>query len=790
MDDDQIKAIIKRALANSVGGDLGEFTTEHSEPLIEQREAAIRAFYGEPIGNEVPHRSQAIMLDVADTIYWSLPAQMEFLTSGPKICRFTAAAPEFVDQIEDAEDLVHHIMFVQNPGYFRVLDFVHDALLEKLGIFKIVVDKTPVKTRKTARGLNPDQVALIKEGGDEDEFEFIEAVEDDDMMEETGQEDLWKVSYYKTTNKAKILVRTLPPETFGWTKGSDELDESYLLYHAEHVTRSDLLKRGYKRSKVDELGRSEGKIKGRIKRARAQSDQELGDGVNTFDRSQDRILVIECYLQIDVDGDGISEYRKITVAGNQLEVLDNEELEDPLDHPFAAGSPFRNPHKVCGQSLADRTFDVQIIHSTIVRQGLDALYNANINRTIFDPEAIDPDSWLDNSMSGQIPMRPSSSHQRSPQDAVFQLANVPVDVQPMLEHIQGVKRDRTGVDPFNTDSTAEALKNSGSGIALGIMQSSTRKLQELIGRNMAHAVAMACKKILKAAISHGIVVQVPRGKDPMTGQPAFVTIDPSDWSPDMISEVQIGLGFGSPEREMAALSDLQDQQQGLVSLQGGIKGDLIQPKHLINSVKRFIEIAELGDHTQYIGPPDEPQEPEPPDPAAELANVELQIKNVDLEIANAKLMEAQQRPELERQKAAAKWEAETRSADVDEKRAEIETQQSTQKHEADMAKAQADLQDGEDKAQIEREKIAQKESADRRKFALEQQKLALEQRKLALQQMQMQFQQRAEEKRLVLERSDAIRAGSQEGKRIDLERQKVKAMATRPKPKPKGGPRR
>jgi hypothetical protein len=83
------------------------------------------------------------------------------------------------------------------------------------------------------------------------------------------------------------------------------------------------------------------------------------------------------FVQIDYDGDGKAELRRVMRSGNVI--LYNEEVDFGL---FARLCPAPMPHKIYGLSLADQVGGEQRIATVLWRQTLDNLYLANNPRPV------------------------------------------------------------------------------------------------------------------------------------------------------------------------------------------------------------------------------------------------------------------------------------------------------------------------------------------------------------------------------------------------------------------------
>jgi len=96
---------------------------------------------------------------------------------------------------------------------------------------------------------------------------------------------------------------------------------------------------------------------------------------NDFDygKSQKEITVAECYLYLDIDGDGISEYVKVTVAGssNPTAVLGIEEIDCC---PFVSTTAILMSHKFFGLSIFDRLWQIQDHKTALWRNTMDNIY--------------------------------------------------------------------------------------------------------------------------------------------------------------------------------------------------------------------------------------------------------------------------------------------------------------------------------------------------------------------------------------------------------------------------------
>ncbi len=178
------------------------------------------------------------------------------------------------------------------------------------------------------------------------------------------------------------------------------------------------------------------------------SNGEQPDDSTSMDDSMQSVEVFECYLRADMDGDGIAELRQVFYAGN--EILSDEECDYV---PFHSICPIPIPHKFFGQSLADRTTDIQLQKTTITRQILDNLYLTNNARVTAVDGQVNLDDLLTATAGGVVRIKS--------QGAVQPLNVPPVAGQafPMLQYLDSVAQKRTGVTDASQGLDPAILQN-------------------------------------------------------------------------------------------------------------------------------------------------------------------------------------------------------------------------------------------------------------------------------------------------------------------------------------------
>jgi hypothetical protein len=644
MDEQKLKVIVEAEIDNAIG----YVETE----TVEQRTKAINYYNRYPYGNEVEGRSQIVTGEVAEVVDGALPQLLRIFTSSDELARFEPKFPGDEEGAKQATELVNLAFFQDNPGVILMHDWFKDGLLQKNGIVKYWWEEAEDPTKEEYKGLNADELTLMFADG---QMELVSQETEEVGVDPMGMPILsYNVVVRKKKGVGKVCIANVPPEEFLIAKRDKALKNARFVAHRTVKTRSELVALGYKRDIVDKLP-AYNDLTYTPERVARFSQGEMPDETQTLDFSMQEVEVYECYIRTDFDDDGIAELRKVTYAGDQI--LDNEET----DHiPFASVCPIPMPHKFFGQSLADRAMDIQLIKSTITRQILDNLYLTNMPRVT----ALDGQVNLDDLLTAA----PGGIIRTKSLGAVTPMVVPATAAQsfPMLDYMDQVLQKRSGVTQTSQGLDANILQNTTATAIAAMQQAGAGKI-EMIARIFADTGV----KDLFEGIFHLIlkyqdkprVVRI-RGK--------YTSIDPREWKNNYDISVNVGLGTGSKDQQMAMSAMVLQKQEQILSSQG-FANPLVSVGQYRNTLGRFIEAAGFKDSAEFFKeiPPEldqmlstpQPQQPMPnPAMDALMAQTQAQIEVDrakalnDIEIAKAK---AQAQIQLEREKAAANLELKT-----------------------------------------------------------------------------------------------------------------------------------
>ena len=431
------------------------------------------------------------------------------------------------------------------------------------------------------------------------------------------------------------------------------------------MQRSELIAMGYDKDIVDELP-SYDDLSFSPERVARFDNSEQPDQTQAIDPAMQTVEVYECYIRIDENDDGIAELRRIVYCGS--EILEDEDCDFI---PFHSICPIPIPHKFFGQSLADRTMDIQLIKSTITRQSLDNLYLTNNNRVGAVDGQVNLDDLLNATPGGIVRLKSAN-------------ALVPLQVQstfgqamPMLQYMDEVQSKRTGVNDAQQGLDPDVLSNVTAAAVAAMVKSNSGKL-ELIARIFAETgVKSLFKGILHLLGKYQDKPKIVR----MRGK--YVQFDPRTWSNEYDVSVNVGLGSGDRDQKLTMLQMVLAKQEQIIQAYGP-SNPLVSIGQYRNTLAKFIEAAGFKDANAFMNEitPEQDQQlsqPQPPAPDAQ-AEVAQMLAQVEREKTQAKAQIESAKLDLERQTLEAEF---TRKG--------IEMQMQNQKDQADIRIREAQL---------------------------------------------------------------------------------------------------
>jgi hypothetical protein len=653
METNDLKSILQAEIDDSIGFIESE--------TVEQRRQALEAYLRSPYGNEVEGKSSIVTGEVAEAIDGALPSLVRIFTGSDNIVVFEPQGPRDEASAKQATDYCNWVFSRDNEGVAILHDWFKDALLQKNGILKAYWQDKEDITKERYFDLSNDELAMLMSD------ESMEIVEQDTtefpIFDPMGQPVIdpmgmpvmgstHNVVVQKKKKSGKVTIENVPPEEFLISKKARTIADSPFVAHRQMLTRSTLIAMGFNKDQVEglQIGDALAYTPERVARYPAG---EQPYQIQTDDPSMQEIEVFECYIKTDIEGKGIASLTQVFYASN--EILQDEkgkEIIEETDYvPFHSICPIPIPHKFFGNSLADRTVDIQLIKTTITRQMLDNLYLTNNARVVAVEGQANLDDLLTSTAGGVIRVK-------SP-NAVQQLVvqNVANQAFPMLQYLDTVQSKRTGVSDASQGLDPSILQNVTAAAVASMQQAGAGKI-ELMARIFAETgVKSLFKGILHLLCKYQDKPRLVR----MRGE--FVEFDPRTWANQYDVSINVGLGAGNRQEQMAMLSMVLAKQEQLIA-QYGPANPYVSPAQYRGTLGRMVEIAGFKDSAEFykaitpeqdqaLSNPPPQQQQMPPEVQALMARTQAEIQ-ANQQKAQADMQMQQQQQQIDMQMAQQK----------------------------------------------------------------------------------------------------------------------------------------
>ena len=639
--DIKLRSIINSEINNALGFMGGNLTS--------QRKKSVEYYLGEKLGTEIDGRSQVVSTDVADTIETILPNLLRIFTASDQVVRCEPVKSEDVALADQATNYVNYIFNKDNPGFSILYTWFKDALLEKNGIVKIFWDESESIEQETYKNLNDQEYQLLLDDENVkivEEESFVDekmkaamnllaqqAEAQGQMVEEEPIPMLHNCVIKRTTKGGKVKIENVPPEEFLIQRTAKSIQDSDFVAHRVLKTRSDLIEMGYDPEVVESLPTSNNIILN-DERLTRYSDIDENPFNNAPDQATQEVEIYECYLKVDVDGDGIAELRKVVVAGaGGYTILENM----PCDAiPFCSLTPIIMPHRFYGRSVAELVEDVQLVKSTVMRQLLDNMYLTNNNRVAIMDGMVNLDDLLTSRPGGVVRTKQPPNQVMLP----IQSQTISQQAFPLLEYLDTVRETRTGITRYNQGLDADSLNKTATGVNAIMTQSQMR--MELIARVFAET---GIKDLFKRIFELTCKYQDKERIVELNNQ--FIPVKPTEWRNRYNISITVGLGSGSKEQQILMLNNILERQLQAFQLQGNREYPMVSLKNIYNSLSKIIENAGLKNVENYFVNPDQGKQmmtpPPPPEPTPiekieftriaseekrKIAELELELKKI------------------------------------------------------------------------------------------------------------------------------------------------------------------
>lgn len=696
-DDSSTHAVVKRLVEEAV--------KHYEEELLPDQEAATDRYFGRPYGDEEEGRSKVVSTEVRDAVEAVMPSLLRIFLGGESTVEFRPRGLEDAELAKQQTDVINYIVREQNNAFVTFMGTFDDALLRRLGAVKAFWEETVRVEGETYHGLTEDQLALL---GEEEDVTIDEVEQSGTHVVEgqgpNGEPIVNEVPLYdaritRRITDGRVCIEAIPNEEFAYSPGARVLDDARCVVHRREMHAGDLVAMGIPKELVeDAIGRAAQLEGNELNEARAHTatdQREHAEG----DWSTRPVLYTEAYVKVDIDGDGIGERRMFQCLGPDYKPVDDEgEIVEDLPFAVFTGRPLA--HRLDGMSFYDFLKDIERIVTQLERGVLDSMSLALEPQTFVNDQRVNIGDLASPEISGIV--RVKGDPNVSVREVKHQFIG-PEALQ-VLEYYQHKKEERTGITKASQGLDADSLQSSTKAAVAGTLAAAQQRI-EMIARAFAETgMRPLFKLLLKLVIRHQnrpFVVKL-RGK--------YVEVDPRTWDATMDVVVNVGLGTGSFEERVQALSAIAEDQITLLQL----GSPLVTWQEVRATRAKLIELIGFRAADEFYrpwGPTEEEQyqqalaqQPQS-DPNAALVEIERAK-------AQAKAQHDELKLQIDAQNDQRKLQMEERKLALDELRARLEDDRERDRiaREIELKRYEIELKH---KAEIDRARLNAAVAADR-----------------------------------------------------------------------------
>ena len=682
-------------LLNLVKTNIDDATNYINEYVNPERQLALDYYLRRPMGNEVDGKSKIVDSSVSDAVHGALPQLMKVFCSSD-VVSFLPTKAGAGDAAEQINQYVNHIFNKDNNGSEIMYQWFWDALVQKNGIVKAVWDDNTSEQIDTYKELTEDEVVqlLIPDNVEVISKEEVEiqqeqvpvppepVMNEDGMMEMIAPTDAdgepmmvnqdpiiaYNLKVKTTETDSRVKITNVEPEAFIIDQIATSIDDATFTAQKQLLTRADLVELGYDKKIVDDLTTADDTAIGFSDYRYRNTQANLN---NTADKTQELLSYYECYIQIG-NPNGTSTMHRVCYASNTI--LSDEETDYV---PFYSICPYPVPHSFFGESIADKTIDIQQIKTVVQRQMLDNLYLTNNSRIGAVEGQVNLDDLLNSTAGGIIRMKNPN-------------ALVPLQVQssanqsfPMLEYLDNQQAKRTGVSDMNQGLDANVLQNV-SATAVATMTAQSQGKLELIARIFADSGVSS----LFQGIFH-LICKYQDVERTLLINDKELLLNPREWDNQYNVNINVGIGNGSRDEKIGMLQMVLAKQEQIIQ-QYGLSNPLVTLKQYRDTLAKFINSSGYKDDIQFINEITEEQAQQMAQQAAESQGQPAPEVQAAEAIAKAEMQKAQMKQQTDAQSNELKMQELQFKVQMEQQELELQAKEQQLKAAKDMLDIQTE----------------------------------------------------------------------------------------------------
>lgn len=528
--------------------------------------------------------------DVQTAADWIKPGLMEAFTGGDDPVDIKGVDVNDDKKAKMLQNIVKYQMERKN-SFFSLMDFsIDEALRSNFGIAKTYWKHEEKRDEYgvllSENDINAALGLAAEAAKGSIEIKRMEALD--------GAPDLLKVVFDRITVTANYpVIEFLPPSELLFTPEAATLQQCKFVAHRKVVT-GDYLKRKEKEGvyiNVDKAIQKQGDTQPRpYEEDRNDELRRMRNDLNDADNASKQIELIEAYVDVDYNNDGIME--KIIVH-----MVEDVPLRIALNDfefvPFFPCCVKYDPNKVFSDySYADTIEIHQDLKTALVKQMIINVAQQNAGQRIVDAQHLDMDALID---GDEIIAATGTNGPLANYVYAINTPQLSPQTMSLLEYAQNEIESQTGSTKYNQGLDSNSLNKTATGITaiMGAADKRTRLIARAIAENfyvpLVKAIILLNQKYL-------------REEEMFRINNENVTIRREDLDIDYDLIINVGAGAGTREARIQYLMILINQLIPLLT-QAGIADE----RTIYNAAKDLLEEMGLRSTMAFLQDPQSPE---------------------------------------------------------------------------------------------------------------------------------------------------------------------------------------
>lgn len=559
------------------------FFTAKVEPLIRTRHQiyeADRAYYDKRF-SRTKGQSDFVSYDFWSVVQWAIPVIMNsFFGGNDEAVVIVGRNAEDVQRAELLKALIQFQLMTQNKGFLVLWDWFTDAFQYNLGAVKIWWERIEDWDEAKIEYCDMSRLMMLQA----DEWCEILYASPPDMY---GQcQAAYRIGRLKSN---KPIIEPVRVTDLRWSPEAKSLKDANFVSHRQMVTADHLRKQArsgvYDPQAVERA--IENAVSGKVIYGafEVELNDELDQRPNDEEGARALYELYECYVKLDINGDGMLEDALISVVGDEILRV----TENPYGRvPIFTLSPVRDPFKVLSSlSLSEVVGEIQTIKTGLIRQMLINTVNTNYQRWFVDEQGV----YVKDLQENRQYIRIKSGN---PRDKVVPWPNQAIApwTMEMLESLEGVLEQTTGRTRYNQGTDATSLNKTATGISL-LQQASEQRIDYIVRVFAETGVSEALRFLVELNQRYIDQPTVIRLKNQM------LQITPDDLNGEYDIDVNTEAGIGKRQQ---TIQNLQYYLSAIAPY--GMRIGAVTPAEWAKAAQKLLTESGIRDPQSYVLDPE------------------------------------------------------------------------------------------------------------------------------------------------------------------------------------------